>query len=492
MRNPFAARREPAEERAFTEADLHDMMIGIVQSSSGASVTRDSALTSVAVLACLQVRAETFSSLPGGVFQKDGETRVGRSDHPVARLLFDRPNDLMTSKEFWRWKSIRTDTDGNSHARVIWKNGYPDSAWPLYRARPTPIIDRGRLVYRYSGDDLTPADDYPADEILHWKGSILKTPLEGASLIDLCRDAIGLSMDSERFFARFLNNGSHFPGYLETDHTLKKEDINALQEQLKGFSGVLNAGTLRIFDRGLKYQQNPMNIKDADLTLQQRWNLEQACRIFRVPLPLVQDWTHGTYTNNEQGGLWFAQHTIAPICIDTEAVCRKLFLRGEEDLYIKFNVDGLLRGDFAARMSGYATAIAAGFMTRAQPRKLEDWDPITGLEKPLIPLNMGVIDADGNIEPTANSTAGAPSVTPPSPRSLSDAFAPLVADAVACIRTRAAQDRERGRDSEATLDFGRRKLAPIAASHQFAGLDFDVDAVLGDALATMDQKEIAQ
>lgn len=43
---------------------------------------------------------------------------------------------------------------------------------------------------------------------------------------------------------------------------------------------------------------------------------------------------------------------------------------------MKFNVDGLLRGDYASRMSGYATARQNGWMSANDIRELENLDRI--------------------------------------------------------------------------------------------------------------------
>jgi phage portal protein BeeE len=126
--NPFAALRNRRESRSAVDALAQAFFYGGGVSASGVRVTAETALASVAVAACIEVRAETFSALPGGVFQKDGRMRTPLPDHDVARLLFDRPNDLMTSGELLRWKQIRQDTAGNAMLRIIWRGGRPVAA----------------------------------------------------------------------------------------------------------------------------------------------------------------------------------------------------------------------------------------------------------------------------------------------------------------------------------------------------------------------------
>ena len=478
--NPFSALRDRSEKRSQDAVDAlaQAFFYGGNVSASGVRVTADTALASVAVAACIEVRAETFSTPPGAVFKREGLERLPQLDHPVARLLFDRPNDLMTSLEMWRWKQMREDITGNAVMRIVWTNGRPASLWPLYGTAPEIKALDGKVSYKYTGDEFTPPGVYPSSDVIHFKGPFLsKSPYQAASPIDLIRESIGLSIASEQFFGRFLNNGNHFPSYLETDNTLKPEDVKVLREQLGSTEGVFSAGRLRIFDRGLKVKQNAMSLKDADLSGQMRWYLEQICRLYRVPLPIVQDWTHGTYTNSEQAGLWLGQHVATPIAANTEAACRKLFMEGEESLYAKFNVDASLRGDYQTRTAGYSVLINCGVISPNEARALEDMNPYDGGNEYRLPLNTAPAGAPLVAEPAApamNTVKAEEIVAPADPTvQVRSVLAPMKVDAVRRIQTRARQDRERGRDTVATLGFAERVLAPLVEAHNASGLEFD-------------------
>lgn len=477
--NPFAALRDRRESRNAVDALAQAFFYGGSVSASGVRVTPETALASVAVAACIEVRAETFSALPGNVYRRADRSRLPQTQHAAYRLLFDRPNDLMTSGELLRWKQIRVDISGNAYIRIEWSKGKPVALWPLYGNNPEIKTAKGKLAYKYQGDELTPAGDYPAADIMHFKGPFLKNPMEAASPIDLIKDTIGLSIATEQFFGRFLNNGTHFPTYLETDSILSADDVKAIANSLKTTAGVLGAGTTRVFDRGLKVKQNAMSLRDADLTGQMRWYLEQICRIYRVPLPLVQDWTHGTYTNSEQAGLWFAQHTITPIAVDTERVVRKLFHDGEQDMYVKFNVDAILRGDYATRTAGYRTMIESGVLSRNEARAFEDLDPYDGGDDYLVPLNMQGGGTTSGATPVLD-TAPAAEAQPTNARSI---LQPVVDDAIERIRIRAKQDSERNRDAATTQAWAIEHVMPaVERAFVAAGLELDSAAVVAAAV----------
>jgi hypothetical protein len=322
---------------------------------------------------------------------------------------------------------------------------------------------------------------------------VLRSPLEARSLIDLTSETIGVSIGSEQFFARLLGNGSHFPGYLETDRDLDEKDLRAIKEQLAGFSGILQAGAVRIFDRGLKYQQNPMSLKDAQLSEQMRYQLQGICSVFRVPMAMVQDLTNGTYANSEQQDLWLAKHTITPICTNTEGVLRHRLFSRRPEYFAKFNLDGLLRGDYKTRAEGDATLVRAGILSRNESRGHFDYNPAPGLEVFLSELNLGTVARDGTItgpdtgsptegqgQPPADGDAAQPATEEPPAAAL---LAPFARDAVACIRRRWESDRAKGRPEDETIAFAATKLAPLAEAYQAAGFAFDSAGFVAQALA---------
>jgi len=493
---PAEAITDEAESYSLSDDAVLQAFYGALSrmSSSGIRVTQETAFRSVAVLACLIVRSETFATLPVDVLRGPDGAAEQAHEEPAYRILAISPHELMTAPELWRWKQIRQDVSGNAYMRIEWGKAYkPAAIFPLTGPNPRLVIDRAtrRAAYAYTGDDFTPAGPIAPRDILHFKGSVLRTPYEGASLIDLASEAIGVSIGSEQFFARLLGNGTHFPGYLETDTVLTKEDFDAVADQLKGYAGLFAAGELRIFDRGLKYKQNSMSVKDAALIEQQRWELQQICSVFRVPMAAVQDLTNGTYSNTEQQDVALGKHTVTPICKDTEAVLRMRLFDGTPGLYAKWNLDGLLRGDYKTRTEGDATLVRAGIINRNEARGHYDKNRVPGLDTFLAELSLGAVSEDGTItgpdkgsDPAAVDAAAAPA---PGARAelLEPAAAilePLRADAVQAIRRRAASDSARGRSLEETIAFALVKLEPLADAHAAAGVPFNRRAFATDAL----------
>ena len=76
------------------------------------------------------------------------------------------------------------------------------------------------------------------------------------------------------------------------------------------------------------------------------------------------------------------KYTLDPWVVRWEQnICRSLLSLDEKRSSQKFNVDGLLRGDYQSRMNGYAVARQNGWMSANDIRELEDLN--------LIPEELG-------------------------------------------------------------------------------------------------------
>ena len=333
--------------------------------------------------ACLLAKTRPLASLPVHVYKRvEGVRKPVESDAGKAleSLLRGKWNPYMTGSEGERWSIMTKDTIGEAFIRVQWRDGIPVALWPMSGV-PSIESDRsGNPVFRYGGDKFTEEGRYLQNEIIWIKSPILdEDGLHGVSLADLAAKELGLSIDLEEFYQRLLKNGSHFPGWLETDSKLDPADVDDLKQQLSDGQGVVSAGKLRIFDRGLKYHQTNLTMADMSLVDQERWILQQTCRTLSVPPQEVFDLSNATYSNIEQGALNFAQKTLVPECVAIEqALGWVLQCAGSADEYVQLDMNGLLRGSYRERMEGYRTAIMGGFMSPNTALAKEDEPPYEG------------------------------------------------------------------------------------------------------------------
>ena len=110
-----------------------------------------------------------------------------------------------------------------------------------------------------------------------------------------------------------------------------------------------------------------------------RRSFSRGSRVKRPAFFKVGRYSRSTFSNIEHQSIDFVVHTIRPWLVRLEQAIAKSLLNDEERsiYYAKFNVDGLMRGDFNSRMSGYAIARQNGWMSANEIRALEDMNRIS-------------------------------------------------------------------------------------------------------------------
>lgn len=364
-----------------------------------------SSLYSIAYLACEQTKARSLGSLPVSVYRRDGASRQ-KVEHPLGELLGGQANDLMTGRDLRHWASLRRDTFGNAYIWVEWVRGKPIGLWPITVQvqidfdRNAPVGRRVRYIVP-NGDDYVPAGTYFADEVINVRTSVTKDGVHGQSIAKLAAHDVGLSVDLEKFYSSMLNNGNHQLGHLEVpEGRMKPEDVESLKRAVEAKRGIGEAGKSPIFGYGAKWVTDQQTMRDASLIEQQAWVLQQVCRACNVPPWMVYDSSsgNGKYENAESSRVDYVTGTLMPDTTTLESALNVILRSmGDDSLYLKFDLNGLMRGDKASQGQFYREMVYMGAMTRAEVREKEDLNPIPGLEKPLIPVNYGILEPDGTV-----------------------------------------------------------------------------------------------
>ena len=376
-------------------------------STAGKTVTERSAMQMTAVYACVRILSEAIAGLPLHLYRyKEDGGKEKAIDHPLYLLLHDEPNPEMSSFVFRETLMSHLLLWGNAYAQVI-RNGKGEvvALYPLMPGKMTVDRDEhGQLYYSYqtSGADAPTLPDgtvilRPAD-VLHIPG-LGFDGLVGYSPIAMAKNAIGLAIATEEYGARFFANGATPGGILEYPGTVKNPDM-IRDSWNKGFAGSQNSGKVAILEEGMKYTPISIAPEQAQFLETRKFQINEIARIFRVPPHMVGDLEKSSFSNIEQQSLEFVKYTLDPWVTRWEqALSRSLFTPEEKSRYfIKFNVEGLLRGDYQSRMAGYATARQNGWMSANDIRELENLDRIPredGGDLYLINGNMLPLDRAG-------------------------------------------------------------------------------------------------
>jgi HK97 family phage portal protein len=354
--------------------------------SAGKPVNEQTAMQMTAVYSCVRILSETLAGLPLNVYRyNDSGGKEKHLKHPLYKLLHDEPNPEMTSFTFRETLMSHLLLWGNAYAQIIRNaRGEVIALYPLMPNKMT--VDRdanGRLFYLYQrsvedaptlGKDsmvyLTPSD------VLHIPG-LGFDGLVGYSPIAMAKNAVGLAMATEEYGAKFFANGAAPGGVLEHPGTIKdpqkvKDSWNAT------YQGSRNSHRVAVLEEGMKYQPIGISPEQAQFLETRKFQINEIARIFRVPPHMLADLEKSSFSNIEQQSLEFVTYTLDPWVVRWEqSMCRALLMESEKPtVFIKFNVDGLLRGDYVSRMSGYATARQNGWMSANDIRELENLDRI--------------------------------------------------------------------------------------------------------------------
>ena len=355
-------------------------------SSSGKSVSQTSALSVTAVYSCVRILSEAIAGLPLHTYKyKDFNGKEKAIDHPLYFILHDEPNPEMTSFVFRETMMSHLLLWGNAYAQIL-RNGKGDVI-ALYPLSPNRItVDRasnGRIYYTYSTSD----DDNPklkskgqvylkSEDVLHIPG-LGFDGLVGYSPIAMARNAIGMAMACEEYGAKFFANGASPSGVLEHPSTIKNPD--KLRESWNSlFKGSSNSHQIAVLEEGLKYQPISISPNEAQFLETRKFQINEIARIFRIPPHMIGDLEKSSFSNIEQQSLEFVKYTLDPWVTRWEqSIQRRLFKDSEKaEYFVKFNVDGLLRGDYISRMSGYATGRQNGWLSANDIRELENMNQI--------------------------------------------------------------------------------------------------------------------
>jgi len=354
--------------------------------TSGKQVNERTALQTTAVYACVRILAEAVASLPLHLYKytdDGGKERV--ASHPLYYLLHDEPNSEMTSFVFRETMMAHLLLWGNAYAQII-RDGW-GRVMALYPLLPNRMdvsrSKKGELLYTYLRDKNDTWDNPGNEKLTLQRDEVLHIPglgfdgLIGYSPIAMAKNAIGMALATEEYGAAFFANGANPGGVLQHPGVIK--DIQRVKDSWNtAYQGIGNAHKVAVLEEGMEFKAIGIPPEAAQFLQTRKFQVSEISRIFRVPPHMVGDLEKSSFSNIEQQSLEFVKYTLDPWVVRWEqAIQQSLILPSEKgSLFVKFNVDGLLRGDYKSRMEGYSTARQNGWMSANDIRALEDMNRI--------------------------------------------------------------------------------------------------------------------
>lgn len=408
---------------------------------AGVRIDSESALESTVVLACARVLAESISSLPLQLYRRlaDGGKEIAR-EHPLYRRLRVAPNSWQTSFEWLEQQVLWACLWGNAYCHIrSGEAGAVDQLIPLHPSRmKVETIENGRLRYRFRNERGT-EELFTQDEIFHVRW-LSDDGVRGMVPVELARDAIGLARACEIHGARFFANGAR-PGFvLATENDMTPDAARTLRDNWERMHrGVDRANRTAVLFGGLKpIELAGANNQESQYLETRRFQIEEICRLYRVPPHLVGDLTRSSFSNIEQQSIDFVQHTLLPWLRRFEsAIARDLIT--DDSFFAEFDTRGLLRGDAAARAAYYQSMYNLGVASINEIRAWESLNPVEGGDLRFVQLNMQTLDAAATMPQPAAEMPAPAADTPAAPADAAPQDGQPPAAAVADISLNGAQ-----------------------------------------------------
>lgn len=376
--------------------------------SSGKAVNERTAMQMTAVYACVRILSEAIAGLPLHLYRyREDGGKEKATDHPLYCLLHDEPNPEMSSFVFRETLMTHLLLWGNAYAQII-RNGHGEviALYPLMPNKMSVNRDSaGSLYYEYARQ----TEDAPTikgttvklkpSDVLHVPG-LGFDGLVGYSPIAMAKNAIGLAIATEEYGSKFFANGATPGGILEHPGVVKDPE-RVRNSWNTAFGGSGNANKVAVLEEGMKYTPISISPEQAQFLETRKFQIDEIARIFRVPPHMVGDLEKSSFSNIEQQPLEFVKYTLDPWVMRWEqSIFRTLLSPNEKkDFFVKFNVEGLLRGDYVSRMNGYSIARQNGWMSANDIRELENMDRIPKEEGGDLYL------INGNMLPLSNAGA---------------------------------------------------------------------------------------
>lgn len=374
---PFNKKSAAPESKSLADpSDELMALFGVIPTSSGVAVTAQSAMRCTAVRAAVQTISEAVGQLPVHVFDRDTKERDNGS--PVESLLNQQANEWTPASDMREQLTRDALLHGDGLAAIVRVGGKPKE---LIRFKPGSVTisadDWGGPVYRHNNVVLNRSD------VLHVKAPSLDG-VRGEAPIKLAREAIGLALLLEKHTTTLFANGAQPGGVIELPGGLGDEGLKKMRAAWRAaHQGADKAGTTAVLWDDAKYKPITFDPVSSQLLELRRFSVTEIGRAFNIPAQFLGDLDRATWGNAEAMNRQFLQLTLLPWLKRWEGeIALKLFSPEERaERYAEFLTDGLLRADFAQRMTGYSQAIAARFLSPNEARAAENRPPYEGGDK---------------------------------------------------------------------------------------------------------------
>lgn len=393
------------------------------KSVAGVPISPETALECSAVLACVRLLSESIAAMPTNLYRRlPGGGKEIADDQPLHEILAYQPNSWMTSFEFKELMQSWLLLWGNAYAHIKGsiRRGAVDELIPLHPSRmDVKRLENGKLRYYYRtpatiADPSPEPEEYRQDEIFHlrWLSS---DGVRAYVPTVLSREAIGLARATELHSSAFFGNGAIAGTYIEVDQAQKPEALQRFRQQWdEAHRGPSNHYKTVVMPFGFKKKSDPVNNRDNALVETRLFQLQEVCRVYRIPAHMVGDLSNVRHSTVEQAAIDYKTFSLMPWCRRWELACRRDLVVDDRNYFVGFDMNSFMAGDYAARSTYLREAFNTGAIDVDEYRAEIGYNPLpNGLgKKRFVQVNMQLLEAFTLENPTGQSQAASPESLP--------------------------------------------------------------------------------
>jgi len=367
-------------------------LIGSGRNSTGIKVTPETALGVPILQNCVTLLAESMGQLPLELYhRRDKGQREAAINHPLYDVLRYQPNGFQTPYEFQECKQMACGLRGNSFSWIDRRDdGNVKALWPLMNDATQVLKGADLLPYYRIGSN----EPVPMRMVHHVRWGSLNHYV-GMSPIELHAEAVGLAQAVRQYTGKSFANGVAVSGVIERPReapAIKDQaTIDRILDQWGSkFGGMDNAKKVAFLQEGMAFKPVSMSHVDAEIVNILKLTGTDVARMYKIPLPMVNDLEKANYNTIEQLLIQFVVFALLPWVKRHEQAMMRDFLLPQDrrEYFIEFNLSGLLRGDQKSRYEAYAIGRQWGWLSVNDIRRLENMPPVPGGDVYLQPLNM--------------------------------------------------------------------------------------------------------
>jgi HK97 family phage portal protein len=352
--------------------------------------TDEDNLSEATYFACLKVLSEAIGKLPLKLLQYNDRNGVSTArDHPLYKVIHDRPNPYMTSTVFWSTIEYNRNHYGNAYA-WIQGAGNKTQLWILPSNEVEVWYDDGCILsdvpdiyYIYNkGGKLY---KFGSEEILHFKASNTLDGITGISVQDQLKRTIGGNIKAQSMINKMYESGFTAKAVLQYTGSLSDENAKSFVKGIEDYAkGKLkDQGIENVIPIPIGSKLEPLNVKLGDnqfIEVKQYTSL-QIASAFGIKPYQIGDYTKSSYASAEAQQLSFYVDTLLYIIKQYEEELTYKLLTPEEvdnGLHFKFNVAVILRADLETQIKSLSTAVNSFLYTPNEARALLDLESKEG------------------------------------------------------------------------------------------------------------------